>query len=133
MAQQDAQLVQPPSLPSGAGPSCPYFSNAFRFWEPRRIIYNLVLLAIVVAWFAISWPHFRPAMNFLDIGRLFILGALANVLYSAAYLADVLLQLFNGQLQINRFRWMIWGSGDGAGHPATNYWIADELYPFVQR
>jgi hypothetical protein len=31
-----------------------YLSNAIRYWEPRRILYNLLLAAIVVIHFGYS-------------------------------------------------------------------------------
>jgi len=37
-------------------------ADAIRFWEVRRLIYNFVLFAVVVAWVASTWPHFRPML-----------------------------------------------------------------------
>jgi hypothetical protein len=52
---------------------------AIRFWELRRPWYNAVLFAIVMLWLVLSWPHFRPALNWLDFGRMCVLALLANV------------------------------------------------------
>jgi len=33
-----------------------YFTDAIKFWEPRRVIYNLALAAIVIIYFAVGYP-----------------------------------------------------------------------------
>ncbi len=81
---------------------------ASRFWEPRRIVYNLVLTAVVVVWVAATWPHFRGAMNLSSLLLLAILAALANVCYSAAYVVDVPLQRSRLATIWNRKRWVLW-------------------------
>lgn len=65
-----------------------------RFWESRRIAFNLILAAVVFAWVAATWPHFRVAFTLMSLLRLAVLALLAVLL--------------------------------------TNYWIADEIYPFVR-
>ena len=72
-------ISQPPSPPFPA-----LWSDAIRFWEPRRLLYNLVLAAIVLVWLMATWPHFLPALNLPDLLRLAVLGLIANVLYCAA-------------------------------------------------
>lgn len=37
--------------------------EAALYWEPRRIGYNMVLAVVVAAWFALTWPHLRPALS----------------------------------------------------------------------
>ena len=106
-----------------------FWSGAVHFWEPRRILYNAVLIAVVVAWLTLTWPHFRPAFSFLNLGRLCMLGLIANVLYCAAYFAEVPLQCL-GPAKRSR-RWVLWSAGMLLAFLLTNYWIADEIYPFV--
>ena len=36
-------------------------NNAIRYWEPRRIVYNIILAAVFVGWIVLTWPHFREA------------------------------------------------------------------------
>jgi hypothetical protein len=75
--------------------SSPFRSSlpeAIRYWEPRRIIYNFLLLAVCVAWFAVEWQHFRPALTWSSLPPLTVLALLANVCYCAAYLVDIPLQ-----------------------------------------
>lgn len=66
--------------------------DAIRFWEPRRLAYNLVLVAATGAWLALTWPHFRPALTLPSLAPLAVLALLANVCYCAAYLVDIPLQ-----------------------------------------
>lgn len=106
--------------------------EAARFWEPRRIAYNLILAGVLLAWVAASWPHFRPAFTLLSLLQLAVLALLANVCYSAAYLVDVPLQRSALAALWNRHRWTLWTAGTLLAFVFTNYWIADEIYPFLR-
>ena len=103
--------------------------DAIRFWERGRLIYNLVLTGVVVFWFVATWPHFRPAMRLHSLLLLSILGLLANVCYCAAYIAEILLRSFSRTGE--RGRWEVWALGTLFAFLVANYWIADEIYPFV--
>ncbi len=124
-----------PSQDLGKSPSGPlrgFLADAVRFWEPRRLLYNLVLAVVVVIWLAASWPHFRPAFTLHSLLLLSILALLANACYCAAYLVDVPMQsLFVGHAR-RRYRWLLWLIGMLFAVVFENYWIADEIYPFVQ-
>jgi len=57
-----------PSERSGPGVPPPpplraIFEDAVRYWEPRRLGYNLALSAQAVFWVVRTWPHFRPAFT----------------------------------------------------------------------
>ena len=106
--------------------------DAARFWEPRRLLYNLLLSGVVVIWVVKSWPHFRPAMTLESLGIMTVLGLLANVCYCAAYLAEILVQNATSSAVWNRQRWAIWVAGTLLAILFENYWIADEIYPFVR-
>jgi len=124
-----------PSPTPGSSPDGPlraFLAEAARFWEPRRIIYNLVLTAVAVIWVAASWPHFRPAFKLEPLFLLCILALIANALYSAAYFVDIPLQYTSAQGTRNRFRWGLFVLGTVFAVLLENYWIADEIYPFVQ-
>jgi len=62
--------------------------EAARFWEPRRLLYNLLLTTVVLIWVVKTWPHFRAAMTLESLGIMAVLALLANVCYCAAYLAS---------------------------------------------
>lgn len=105
--------------------------DAVRYWEVRRIWYNVLLCGVVVAWVVGSWPHFRPAVSVASLLRLLVLAALANLCYSAAYLVDVPLQHSGSRASWRRHRWALWLAGTVFALAFANYWIADEIYPFV--
>jgi hypothetical protein len=128
-------MSSPPPTSSPAIPQPPLASSrtlladALRFWEPRRIFYNLVLFIVVVAWLMLTWPHFRPAFTLTSLLFLVIMGLLANVCYCAAYLVDLPMQLC---AVWRRWRWALWLLGTLLAILFENYWIVDEIYPFVR-
>jgi hypothetical protein len=69
------------------------FRDSLHFWEPRRVVYNLVLAAVTLAWLIFTWPHFQPALTLDALAKLLVLAAIANVAYSAVYAADIPFQL----------------------------------------
>ncbi len=105
---------------------------AARFWEPRRLLYNLLLFGVVVIWLVRTWPHFRPAMTWESLGVMTVLALLANFCYCAAYLAEILIQNASVSAGWNRQRWAVWVAGALFAIVFENYWIADEIYPFVK-
>jgi hypothetical protein len=106
--------------------------EAARFWEPRRIAYNLVLTAVVAGWFILTWPHFRPALNLPSLLPMLVLAAMANACYCAASLADVLLQLSPLRVSWRNRRWSLWLAGTLFAVLLACYWIADEIYPSIR-
>jgi hypothetical protein len=86
----------------------------------------------VALWFEVTWPHFKPALTLQMLFFFFVLAMLANICYCAAYLADVPMQfsLFRGMWR--RWRWGLWTVGVIFAVVIANYWIADEIYPFIR-
>jgi hypothetical protein len=128
-----------PSGSFGKGPTGGWRGSlveAARFWEPRRVIYNLILTAFVVLWVVKTWPHFRPAMTLDALLKLTVLGLLANVCYCAAYLVDLAMQWSSPGAgrgaTWGRRRWGLWLLGTLLAIMVENYWIADEIYPSVR-
>ena len=114
-------------------------ADALRYWELRRLFYNVVLTAVAAAWVVLTWPHFR-AVQLLGIPPgdthpaliiLIILAFLANVCYSTAYLVDIPLQLTFPTWR--KYRWALLLTGLLFAMLVENYWIADEIYPFVSK
>jgi|HubBroStandDraft_3_1064219.scaffolds.fasta_scaffold41403_2 hypothetical protein len=121
-----------PSLTnSPSGPLRPLFLDAIRFWEFRRLFYNLALAAASIAWLLATWPHFRPAFTLNSLLLLSVLALIANACYCAAYLVDIPMQLSAFSITWKRDRWVFWLVGTLFALLLTNYWIADEIYPDV--
>jgi hypothetical protein len=106
--------------------------DAIWFWEPRRLVYNLVLSAAIVVWIVATWPHFRAALTVHSLLLLVVLALLANVCYSAAYLVDIPIQRSSLGSVWKRRRPILWFVGMVFAIVVANYWIADEIYPFVR-
>jgi hypothetical protein len=121
-----------PSTPAGTPSLRDLITDAIRYWEPRRIAYNLALAAIVLGWIVFTWPHFRSAFTWPSILAIFVLAVLANVCYCAAYVVDVSVQSSAFRNAWRRHRWALWLIGVLFAGVITFYWIADEIYPAVQ-
>src|SRR5215470_7800684 len=110
-------------------------AGAARFWEPRRVIYNLILTAVAAFWVVKTWPHFRPAFRLDALLKLTVLALLANVCYSAAYVIDIALQqaapVAGGVAAPSKARWGLWVLGTLLAMLVESYWIMDEIYPDV--
>lgn len=128
-------------LPSGSSPAIhgvqpsplhEILSDAIGYWERRRVVYNLLLAAVVIIWIVATWPHFLAAFTWPSLLLLFILAMLANLCYCAAYIADVPMQFSSFQNLWRRRRWTLWLLGMLFATALANYWIADEVYPFVR-
>ena len=104
---------------------------ASRFWERQRPWYNAVLLLLVVLWVGFTWPHFRPAMNLVALGKMTVLALLANLCYCAGYAMEGFIQPMVEQAYWRRLRWVVWVVGMLLAILLANYWIADEIYPAV--
>ena len=108
----------------------PQIREAVAYWESRRSFYNVTLLAVAVAWVALTWPHLLPALTLLNLGRVLALALVANVCYSAAYLVELALSDAGSW---RRRRWVLWFAGTLVSVVLACYWIADEIYPFVNQ
>lgn len=105
--------------------------EALKYWEPRRLAYNGALTALACAWVILTWPHFRPAMTLGNLGRVVILGGIANLCYCAAYFVDLpLLGAFPDSSR-RPWRFPLWLLGTLFALLIAHYWIGDEIYPFV--
>jgi len=114
-------------------------ADALRYWEPRRVLYNALLTTVAVSWVVFTWPHFRsvqlmgipPGDSQPVLLILVILAFLANVCYCAAYVVDIPLQLTFATWR--KYRWALLLIGILFALLVENYWIADEIYPFVPK
>jgi hypothetical protein len=86
-------------------------TDALRYWEPRRVVFNAVLAAIVMGYFVANWPHSRTVVSFEGVLFVFILVVLVNICYCAAYLGDVFVQLSGVRETWRRVRWVLFVTG----------------------
>jgi hypothetical protein len=83
-------------------------TDALRFWEWRRMFYNLALAAVVLLKFAYFWPASRIVLKFEAMLGMFLLVVLANVAYCAAYLVEVLVQFSEFREPWRKRRMVLW-------------------------
>src|SRR5215471_12496418 len=86
-------------------------TDAIRYWERRRPIYNAVLAAVVLACLALKYP---ASLIFFSSDRLLSAVAAAivlNVAYCAAYVPDVFAQLSGFRDSWRRVRWVVFAVG----------------------
>ncbi|HET6906022.1 MAG TPA: hypothetical protein VFH52_03635 [Rhodanobacteraceae bacterium] len=104
-------------------------TDAIRYWELRRIVYNLALAAVVIALAVAFWTRIRERLSFELLLGLVVLAVLANLCYCAAYLADVPMQLSSYRAGWRRWRWLLWIFGVLFGMALAWYWTGDEILP----
>lgn len=106
-----AAPMQDAGASPGGSPFREYTTDALRHWEFRRLFYNALLAAIFVWHFAAAWPASRYVLTFDHALTLFVLAVLANVAYSAVYVADVFIQMSGFRASRARWRWALLGVG----------------------
>ncbi len=82
-----------------------FTTDALRYWEFRRLVYNLFLAVIVAGHFIAAWPASRERITVDSVLSLFLLAVLANVAYSVVYVADLFIQLSG--FREGRSRWRL--------------------------
>ena len=88
-------------------------SSALAYWEPRRVVYNLILAGTVLWQVGARWDELGKPASVEMILPLFILAVIANAFYSLAYLPDVFVQLSRFRPLWLRWRWALWLTGTG--------------------
>lgn len=82
-------------------------SDALRYWELRRIIYNLALIVVVGMHFFAAWPASRSLVGWNTLLVLIFLAVLANVCYCAAYVVDLFVQFSGLREEWAQWRWAV--------------------------
>jgi ABC-type enterochelin transport system permease subunit len=85
-------------------------TDSIRYWEPRRVAFNAVLALVVVGSFFCHQQSIA-ALSWQPVIGLLLAAVLANVLYCAAYAADLLVQLSDYQAAWRGYRWLLWVVG----------------------
>ena len=106
-----------------------FATDAMRYWEPRRLIYNVVLAAIVIVYFVLGWPESRKSLELNFVLLLFILAVLANVAYCAAYIPDIFAQASGFRDLWQRYRWILFSIGLVFAGIITRFWALAFFHP----
>jgi drug/metabolite transporter (DMT)-like permease len=85
--------------------------DALRYWEPRRLVYNGALFALVAGCFVIGWPVSKRVIGMEPGLTIFILAVLANVAYCAACFPDLIIQQSALREVWLRWRWVLFVIG----------------------
>jgi hypothetical protein len=88
-----------------------YATDAIRYWEPKRIPYNLSLAAIVILYFSLNLPRSEAFLTLNGLLFLFVLTVLANVAYCAAYVVDIFVQGSGFRQLWLSYRWVLFTVG----------------------
>jgi hypothetical protein len=99
-----------------------YLTDAIRYWEPRRILYNLVLTAIFIFHFVRALPGAKALVSLDSILLLIVLAVLANVAYCAAYVVDVFAQASTLRESWRTHRWLLFAVGLVFAGILTRFW-----------
>jgi len=99
-----------------------WVTDAIRYWEPRRILYNLVLTGVVVTCFVLEPPHSQTAVCTNSLLFLFVLAVLANVAYCAAYVVDIFAQVSGFRELWQKYRWLLFVVGLLFAGVITRFW-----------
>jgi hypothetical protein len=95
VTDHDSQTHAPATVAGFITRAAGHVADALRYWEPRRIIYNAVLAAVVLGHLVAGWPDSRDRLSMNVILEFFFLAVLANVCYCAIYVVDLFVQ-FSG-------------------------------------
>jgi hypothetical protein len=83
------------------------FTDAVRYWEKKRIAYNVVMALIVIGHFIYFLPDSANIFELDPLLMLFVLAVLANILYCSAYIADIFLQMTEFAEVWRNYRWTL--------------------------
>jgi len=105
-----------------------YATDAIKFWEPGRILYNLVLAAVVITYFAVAYPLSKTSITVDFCLGLFLLAVIANVAYCAAYVVDIFAQASGFREVWRRYRKVLFVIGTLFAAIITRF-IAIGMFP----
>jgi hypothetical protein len=104
-------------------------SEAIRYWEPRRLLYNGLLLMEIAVIFALNLPGSRSHLSVDLVLLLFVLAVLANVAYCASYIVDVAAQLSTFRATWLRCRWGLFVVGVTFSGALTYFFASGLFFP----
>ena len=107
-------------------------TDAIRYWEPRRLVYNAILGAIVLAYFARGYPASKAGLSVDGVLFIILLAVLANVAYCAAYIVDVFAQASEYRESWRKKRWILFAIGLLFAGILTRFWAVAMFASFPQ-
>jgi hypothetical protein len=99
-------------------------TDAIGYWEPLRLLYNAVLIAIVLIYFWMGYPSTKAELSVDSILFIFLLAVMANVAYCAAYLIDIFAQSSGFREKWRKNRWILFAIGLLFAGVLTRFWAA---------
>jgi hypothetical protein len=99
-----------------------WVTDAIRYWEPRRIVYNLVLMGVVLACFVVALPLSKGIISLNFALVLFMMAVLANVAYCSAYVVDLFAQISGFRELWQKYRWLLFLVGMIFAGIITRFW-----------
>jgi hypothetical protein len=84
-----------PTVAGFIGRASGYVAEALRYWEPRRLFYNGILLAVVATHIITKWSNVQKILTFDLFLLLFLFAVAANICYCAVYAVDLFVR-FSG-------------------------------------
>ena len=121
--------ASPPEAAASGGHEPGAFRDAVQWWEPHRVLYNVVLAAVFVALTARTWPRLQPELNSATVLPLIVLALLANLCYCTAYVVDLAVFSELAPQHRNRWRWTLFSAGTLFAMFFETYWFLDEILP----
>jgi len=104
-------------------------TNAIRYWEKMRIVYNVILLLVAAGCFAWHYSAVGSKLS-IDLFLSTILCAIVlNVLYCSAYIVDVLVQMSEFRERWAKFRWVPFSLGAIFAAILTRFWSLSVFGP----
>ncbi len=104
-------------------------TDALKFWEPLRLLYNGVLAVIVIGYFFAAYPQSKSRLTLDTVFVVFVLAVLANVAYCAAYIPDLFAQTSAFRDAWLRFRWILFAIGLAFAAILTRFFALDIFFP----
>ncbi len=106
-------------------------TDAIRYWERSRLIYNGVLALVVIGYFIAAWPASWDTLTLDRILVLFVLAVGANLCYCAAYIADLFAQFSGFRVVWLRWRWLLLVLGITVAAVITRFFALGFFMPFL--
>ena len=91
-------------------------SSAIAFWEPARVLYNLILLLGILL-----ECGFTPEPLLHALPELFLMLMIANIAYCIGYIPDLFVQLSTYRNRILPIRWLCWLTLTWTAHLSVHF------------